>query len=163
MRNRNPVRKHFATLVSFVAVALMGLLAVPAIAALQPVEQILRVAKVGHPSAGLGIVESRLIFPPGARWEIDPEAGPVTMTVETGKIGVVLGGGQARVVRHVNPLQERRIHPLQPEQMTFLWPGDQLVVVRGYGLRVDNDDDAPAMAHVSRVVREPLPVLSMNR
>ena len=159
-RTRSPL--HRAAIVTFVVVTLLSLLAVPALAAVQPVEQILRVTRVGHPSAGLGIVESRLIFPPGTRWETDPEAGPLTLTVETGKVGVVLSGGQARIVRHVNPLQAGRVHRLDPEQMAFLWPGDELVVVRGYGLRVDNDEDALATAKVSRVAREPLPELSLD-
>jgi hypothetical protein len=162
MASRTSSRLRQAAFVSFIAVVLAGLFAAPTLATLQPIEQILRVARYGHPEAGLGQIESRLIFPPGARWEVDPEAGPLTLEVEFGKVGVVLGGGQARIVRYANPLQEIRIHRLQPEQMAYLWPGDKLTVVRGYGVRVDNDDHAPAMALVSRVVREPLPVLSNN-
>ena len=44
--------------------------------------------------------------------------------------------------------------------MTVLWPGDELVVVRDYELRVDNDDYAVATAAVARVVSEPFPALS---
>lgn len=46
--------------------------------------------------------------------------------------------------------------------MAFLWPGDELIVVRGYGLRVDNDENGVATAAVSRFVREPLPALSLG-
>lgn len=160
MHSRMTTRIHRAAFVSLAAVALISLLAVPALAALQPVEQILRVTRAGHPSAGLGVVDSRLIFPPGARWEIDPEAGPLTLSIETGKVGVVLGGGQARIVRQPNPLQEGRVHRLEPEQMAFLWPGDELVIVRGYDLRVDNDDDIVAVTAVSRFVRAPFPIVA---
>lgn len=162
MHTLKNARTQRALVVSLVAVSLLNLLAVPALAALQPVEQIVRVTSVGHAASGLGVVESRLIFPPGARWETDPEAGPLTLTVETGKVGVVLGGGLARIERQVNPLQEDRIHRLEPDQMAFLWPGDTLVVVRGYHLRVDNDEDTVATTAVSRVVRAPLPVLTVG-
>jgi hypothetical protein len=150
-------RLHRAAFVSFVAWTVFGLVAVPTLATLQPVEQILYVGRVGHPSAGLGMVTSRLTFPSGARWDMDSENGPLTLTVSSGKIGVVLGGGLARIKRQENPLQQVRIHRLEPAQMAYLWPGDTLTIVRGYGLRVDNDDFFTAVARVSRLLREPLP------
>jgi hypothetical protein len=136
---------------------LLGATAVSAVSS--PVELIQRVTHLNHPSADLGLVESRLIFPPGARWDVDPEAGPLTLTVEHGTVGVVLGDGLARIERHVSPLQEARIHRLDPNQMAFLWPGDRLVVVDGYRLRVDNDDAAIAAAMASRIVQAPLPAM----
>jgi hypothetical protein len=138
----------------------MSLLVVPALAAVQPVEQIRRVTPLGHPSADLGLVESRLIFPAGARWETDPDAGPLTLTVESGKVGVFLGGGLARIERDVSPLQETGFHRLEPGRMAVLWPGDTLVVIRGHQLRVDNDDDHMATAAVSRMLRAPLQIVT---
>jgi hypothetical protein len=160
-RTRRLIGRRFA-LISLVSVALISLLAVPALAAVQPVEQILRVTDIGHHSADLGLVESRLIFPPGARWKTDPEAGPLTLTVESGKVGVFLGGGLARIERDANPLQAARFHPLEPGQMTMLGPGDTLVVIRGEQLHVDNDDDRMATAAVSRILRAPLPIVTVG-
>lgn len=157
MRRRTISPLPRAAFVSFVALVVASLLALPVLAAVQPMEEILRVTRVGHPSAGLGMVDSRLTFPSGSRWDMDSENGPLTLTVETGKIGVVLGGGLARIERQVNPLQEGSIHRLEPAQMAYLWPGDTLTIVRGYGLRVDNDELFTAVAMVSRLLREPLP------
>jgi hypothetical protein len=159
MFTRKSHRPSSALGVAVVAVALIGLLGVPALAAVQPVEQIVRVTSVGPPAADLGLVESRLIFPPGARWEIDPDAGPLTLTVESGTVGVILGGGLARIERHVSPLQEVGFQRLGPGQMTVLSPGDTLVVVRGYQLHVDNDGESMAVTDVSRIVLGPLPIV----
>ena len=104
MRTRKTSCLHRAAFVSIIAVALVSVLTMPALATLQPVEHILRITTVGHPSAGPGVVESHLMFPPGSRWHIDPDAGPLTLSIESGKVGVILSGGQARVVRQVNPL-----------------------------------------------------------
>jgi hypothetical protein len=158
-RTRRLIGRRFA-LISLVSVALISLLAVPALAAVQPVEQILRVTDIGHHSADLGLVESRLIFPPGARWKTDPEAGPLTLTVESGAVGVVLGGGLARIERRVSPLQEAGFQRLEPGQMTVLSSGDTLVVVRGYQLHVDNDNEIMAATGVSRIVLGPLPIVT---
>lgn len=156
-------RPHRVLFVSLVAVALISLTGVPAaIAASQPLEQILHVTQAGRPQSGLSLVESRLTFSPGDRWETDPEAGPLTITVESGKVGVVLGGGLARIERHVSPLQDARFHRLEPGRMAILWPGDTLVVIRGYHLRVDNDEDVVAAAMVSRVLRAPLPAVTAS-
>lgn len=159
MRRRTISPLPRAAFVSCVALVVASLLALPVLATVQPTEEILRVTRVGNPSAGLGMVDSRLTFPPGARWDMDSENGPLTLTVETGKIGVVLGGGLARIERQVNPLQEGRIHRLEPAQMAYLWPGDTLTIVRGYGLRVDNDELFAAVTEVSRLLREPLPTV----
>jgi hypothetical protein len=153
-------RPSHALGVTVVAVALIGLLGVPALAASSPVEQIVRVTSVGPPAADLGLVESRLIFPPGARWESDPDAGPLTLTVESGAVGVVLGGGLARIERRVSPLQEAGFQRLEPGQMTVLSSGDTLVVVRGYQLHVDNDNEIMAATGVSRIVLGPLPIVT---
>ena len=93
-------------LIALVGVALTALVALPAaMAATAPVEQILRITRLSPAPDDLALIESRLIFPAGARWEIDPDAGPLTLVVESGELDVVLGGGLARIERQQSPLQ----------------------------------------------------------
>lgn len=43
------------------------------------------------------ITNSRLTVPPGAEWETSLGSGPLALTVESGRISVVLDGGLARI------------------------------------------------------------------
>jgi hypothetical protein len=148
-------------LISLVGVALTILLTLPAaMAATVPVEQILHFIWLGPVPNERVLIESRLIFPSGAHWEVDPDAGPLKLAVESGELGVVLGGGLARIERHLSPLQPAQFHRLEPGQMASLRPGDALFVIDGYQLRVDNDDDSLAAAVVSRVIHGPLPFVA---
>jgi hypothetical protein len=155
-RNTQRLIGRASRLISLVGVALTVFLNLPAaMAATAPVEQILHITRLSPAPNDLALIESRLIFPAGARWEIDPDAGPLTLAVESGKVGIVLGGGLARIERQQTPLQAAQFQRLDPGRTATLLPGNKLVVVRGYQLRVDNDDDAIAAITVSRLGRAP--------
>lgn len=151
-RPAGPLRA--AELVTIVA---MSLLAVPAGQA-APVsrQEVLSVQSLGrHPDTFYAMV-TRLTVPPQSTWATDPDDGPLTLRVETGMLGVRLGGGSARLERYANPLLEAsrgevQITPLTPGQVTVLRPGDRLVIVRGFQLTVTNDTEGPATAIVSRM------------
>ncbi|MGH2615690.1 MAG: hypothetical protein ACRDJC_10660, partial [Thermomicrobiales bacterium] len=66
-------------------------------------------------------------------------------------VGIFLGGGLARIERQQSPLQDKRFQRLEPGRMAFLSPGDKLVVIRGYELRVENDEDIVVAIAVSRL------------
>ena len=151
------VARFSSGLVALATLALIGVGAVPAVlAAPVATEVIVDVTRIARSSDVLTIVESRLTVPPGARWETDPDAGPLTITVETGKMAVFLGGGSARLERLPDPLLGARITPFQLGRLTLLWPGDRLVVVRGFQVVAENDEDQTAVARVSRLSRTPL-------
>jgi hypothetical protein len=142
-------------LISLVAVALMALATMPAVMAAQvATEDVINVQRVGRHSDVLNVVTTHLSIPAQARWETDPDAGPLTFTVETGALGVMLGGGSARIERRPDPLQGGHIGPLQPGRQTVLWPGDRLVIVRGFRLMVTNDQNEPGSALVTQYVRQ---------
>jgi len=140
-------------LMALVAVAVMGLAAVPGvIAASDATEAVISVQRVGRPQDVLNLVTTQLSVPAQAEWATDPDPGPMTFTVETGALGVMLGGGSARIERRMDPLQGGHIGPLQPGRQTVLWPGDRLVIVRGFQLEVTNDEDEAASAIVTQHV-----------
>ena len=142
-------------LISFVAVALIALATMPAVMATPgATEEVISVQRVGRHLDVLNVVTTHLSVPAQAQWETDPDAGPMTFTVEAGTFGVTLGGGSARIERRTDPLQGGHIGPLQPGRETVLWPGDRLVIVRGFQLVVTNDEDEPAAAVVMRHVRQ---------
>jgi hypothetical protein len=103
----------------------------------------------------LQLVTTRLTVPTQATWETDPDAGPLTFTVESGVLTVQLGGGLARIERPSNPLVAEISGPMMPGQPAVLRPGDRLVVVRGFELTVANDEQAPATAIVVRLRQPP--------
>jgi hypothetical protein len=138
-------------LVSLVAFALMALATVPAVMAAGATEEVISVQRVGRHQDVLTLVTTRLTVPAQAHWATDPDAGPMTFTVDSGVLGVMLGGGSARIERRMDPLQGGHIGPLRPGRQTILGPGDRLVVVRGFQLVVTNDEDEPASAIVSRL------------
>ena len=141
-------------LIALIAVALTALATVPAVLAdAVATEEVISVQRVGRHQDFLNVVTMRLSVPAHAQWQTDPDAGPMTFTVETGALGVMLGGGSARIERRTDPLQGGHIGPLQPGRQTVLWPGDRLVIVRGFQLVVTNDEDQPASAIVMRHVR----------
>ena len=147
-------------LMAIVTVVLLALAPVPAvIASSGATEEVLSILRVDHRSRPrvLNAVTTRLTVPAHARWETDPDAGPLTLTVETGALGVTLGGGSARVERRPDPLLGDHISPLSVDQQSILWPGDRLVIVRGFQLTVTNDHDEPASAIVSRLRLAPTP------
>ena len=142
-------------LISFVAIALIALAAVPAVFAAPVVtEKVISVQRVGRHQDVLNVVTTRLSVPAYAQWQTDPDAGPMTFTVETGVLGVLLGGGSARIERRTDLLQGGHIGPLQPGRETVLGPGDRLVIVRGFQLVVTNDEEKPASAIVMQSVRQ---------
>src|SRR3954462_4282465 len=67
-------------------------------------EDIISVQAVRQQPDALQLLATRLMVPAQARWETDPDAGPLTFTVETGVLSVQLGGGLARIERRSNPL-----------------------------------------------------------
>lgn len=114
-------------------------------------EDVISSRSVGRPPDILTMVTTHLTVPSRAHWETDPDAGPLTLTVETGTLSVRLGGGLARIERRVNPLTGERFSPLPPGQPVVLGAGDRLVVVRGFQLTVTNDEQTPATAIVVRL------------
>jgi hypothetical protein len=70
-----------------------------------------------------------------------------------------LGGGLARSERQQSLLRAAQLRRLDPSQTATSMPGNTLVVVRGYQLRVDNDEDTVAAA-ISWIVRAPLPTVA---
>jgi hypothetical protein len=113
-------------------------------------EDVISIRAVSHQPGVLHQVTSRLTVPAQTYWETDPDAGPLTLMVETGALSVELEGGLARIERGSNPLTGERIGPLPPDQAVVLSPGDRLVVVRGFQLTVTNDEQVPATAIVVR-------------
>ena len=139
-------------LISFVALALMGHTAVPgAMAAQIATEAVISVERVGGHRDLRQVVTTRLSVPAHAQWQTDPDAGPMSVTVESGTLGVLLGGGSARIERRPDPLLGGHIGPLPPGHEVTLGSGDRLVIVRGFQLVVTNDADEPASAIVSRL------------
>ena len=145
---------------ALVTVFALGLMAAPAvIAAPAATEKAIIAKRIGRQPAVPYAMLTRLIVPPQAVWETDPDAGPLTLRVETGVLGVMLAGGSARIEHHANPLMDELIvdqmSPLPPGRTVLLKPGDRLVIVRGFQLTVTNAEDAPASAIVSRLRRVP--------
>jgi hypothetical protein len=142
-------------LMALVAVALMALATVPAVmAAADATEDVIGVQRVGRHQDVLNVVTTRLSVPAHAQWQTDPDAGPMTFTVETGAVGVMLDGGSARIERRTDLLLGGHIGPLQPGRETVLGPGDRLVIVRGFQLMVTNDEETPVTAIVMRYMRQ---------
>jgi hypothetical protein len=148
-------------LITAIVVVLLALPTVPAVTAApgatENVISILRIDQRPH-APDLNVVTTRLTVPPQAQWETNPDAGPLTVTVETGALGVMLGDGSARVERRPDPLLGGHISPVSLDERTVLWPGDRLVIVRGFELTVTNDEDEPASAIVSRLRQAPTPI-----
>ena len=145
---------------ALVTVFALGLMAAPAvIAAPVATEEAIRAQRIGRQPGSSNALMTRLTLPPQAVWETDPDAGPLTLRVETGVLGVMLAGGSARVEHHANPLMDELIvdqmSPLPPGRTVLLKPGDRLVIVRGFQLTVTNAEETPASAIVSRLRRAP--------
>jgi hypothetical protein len=142
---------------ALVTVFALGLMAVPAvIAAPAATEGVISIQRVGRPPGVSSVMVTRLVVPPQTVWETDPDAGPLTLTVEKGRLGVTLGGGSARIERQSNILMDEQfldeqITPLPPGLTATLRSGDRLVIVRGFQLTVTNDQDVPSSAIMVRV------------
>jgi hypothetical protein len=142
-------------LMVFAVIVVIGQALAPAGRAASIVEEdVISIQAVRQLPDTLQLVTTRLIVPAQTHWETDPDAGPLTLTVETGALLVQLGGGLARIERLSSPLAAESIGPLLPGQPAELRPGDRLVVVRGFALTVTNDEQAPATAIVVRL-RQP--------
>jgi hypothetical protein len=139
-------------LLSLLAITLIGPTGV-ANALMTPVvtEEVMSIQHVGRPPDVLDLVTSRVAIPPQGQWVVDPDAGPLTFTAESGALTVTLGGGLARLERQSNSLVGEQIGPLQPGHPAVVGTGDRLVVVRGFQLTVTNDGDAPASAIVNGI------------
>ena len=144
-------------MIALVTVCALGLTAGPAVLAAAVVTQdVISVQRVGRSPDVRHVMATRLTVPPQAVWETDPDAGPLTLTVETGVLGVRLGGGSARLEQHANilldePTMAEQITPLPPGHLAALRPGDRLVIVRGFQLTVTNDEGEPATAILRRL------------
>ncbi len=146
-------------LYALITVVALGLMAAPAvIAAPSATEEVISVHSAGRQPDVLDTIVTRLTVPPQAVWETDPAAGPLSLRVETGVLGVMLGGGSARIERQANPLMaeqlDEQIMPLPPGRTALLRAGDRLVIVRGFQLTVTNDEERPAIAIVRRLQPE---------
>jgi hypothetical protein len=140
---------------SLVTILVIVLAAVPAVlAASGATEEILSIQRLNRDPDGRSIVTTRLTVPAQTRWVTDPDAGPLTFTVQTGALAVMLGGGSARIDRQSTPLMGQQIGPLQPGRTAVLRPSDRLIIVRGFDLTVTNDGDGQANAIVSRLVQD---------
>ena len=116
-------------LIAFVAVALIGLTAAPAVlAAPDATEAMISIRTIHRHPDVLTLVTTRLTVPPEAQWAVDPDVGLLTVTVETGTLAVILGGGSA----HRAPLRSaaggRHSSPAP-------WPRDRAVARRPTGRR----------------------------
>jgi hypothetical protein len=144
-------------LITFGIIVVLVLQLVPSgLAASNASEDVISIQFVSRPPDILQEVTTRLIVPAQAHWETDPDAGPLTFTVETGALSVQLGGGLARIERRSNLLIGEHISPLSPGRAAVLSPGDRLVVVRGFQLAVTNDGQMPATAIVVRLRQAPV-------
>jgi hypothetical protein len=155
--SRMPNRTNFGIfrLLALVVIFVIGQAPAPGGSAASIVgEDVISIRAVSQQPGVLHQVTSRLTVPAQTYWETDPDAGPLTLTVETGSLSVELEGGLARVERVSNPLTGERIGPLPPGQAAVLSPGDRLVVVRGFQLTATNDEQVPATAVVVRL-RQP--------
>jgi hypothetical protein len=136
----------FGLLLLVTGVSLPATLAAPT-----AMEEVIGVRRVHRQAVLLTVVFSRVTIPVGAVWETDPDAGPLSLTVQMGELGILLDGGSARIERRPNPLTGGQIGPLRPGQLVRLGPGDRLVVVRGFHLTLANDGSETAIAIVSRL------------
>jgi anti-sigma factor RsiW len=120
----------------------------------QPIanETVLSTRRIGAPSSGLIWVSSSVTLAPGARWETDPDRGPLNLRVVTGELVVTLEDGAARVERRYDLFLRPEIFPFPPNVPVVLVRGDQLVVVRGYHLTIANDSGEAASAIVGRLM-----------
>jgi hypothetical protein len=117
-------------------------------------ETVLMVEPIGSLPEGRSRVYSRIAMRPHARWEADLDAGPLTLFVQHGRVGLVLDDGSAHV--EVDDLLfGKRSDPVPSGHRVVLWPGDRLVVSRGRHLRVDNDDATLAIISVARLQQSP--------
>lgn len=115
-------------------------------------ENVLSTRRIGTPASGLTWVSSSVTLAPGARWETDPDRGPLTLRVVTGELIVTLADGAARVERRYGLFLRPEIVPFPPSVPVLLGRGDQLVVVRGYHLMLSNDSGYAASAIVCRLM-----------
>ena len=81
----------------------------------EAIEEIISVTTVNRHPDVLETVHSRVTFPPESVWRIDPDLGPLSLSVEKGALTVLLGGGLARIEREANPLVFEQIGPLTRE------------------------------------------------
>jgi hypothetical protein len=131
----------------------------PAPQAAGAAETVLLVEPIGPPQEGRSSVYSRIDMRPHARWEADLDAGPLTLFVQHGRVGLVLDDGSAHV--EVDDLLfGKRSDPVSPGSRIVLRPGDRLIVSRGRHLRVDNDDATLAIIYVWHLQQPPHSVIA---
>jgi hypothetical protein len=144
MRSLSRLQRLCTLVLTIVTVIVIGLAAMPTVTATQAAtEEVINI----RPTA----VTTLLTVPAQAHWETDPDAGPLSLTVETGALGVNLGGGLARIERRPDPLLGGDIGPVRPGRQVVLRPGDRLVIVHGFQLTAINDTEEPARAIVVRL------------
>lgn len=130
---------------ALLAAAAGGAMAIPTVR-----EEVISSIGMEQARSAWRITNSRLTVPPGAEWATALGSGPLALTVESGRIRVVLDGGLARIERRPQPLVAGFIRPLETGSRTALLSGDQLVIDRGVELHVTNDDDVGAVAMLLR-------------
>ena len=122
-------------------------------------ETVLLVEPIGPREQTHFRIYSRIAIRQHAHWEVDLDAGLLTLFVQHGRVGLVLDGVSARVELQ-DLLFATQSHPVPPGRRAVLWPGDRLFASGVRHLRVDNDDATLAIISVSRLEHPPPSVIA---